>query len=303
MAKCKILIISLLLSFNSIAVETVAEYGNEVFDVYRSLTFLIRPSLSEEQKVIMGKINFSVTDAGLNAFAYKNYRDNHRFNIKVSLPLIYLNEQFSYGMAYVAITSDIDCLNNYMQKQIDLANRYSRGSLEGVEDTRNTAFVLYAKSHKNKCKYFDMDLIDDNGFIDYSLSYRNLSTYWILLHEIAHHVLGHTENIKSGCDVNIKRKERDADFWAIDMMDKVNMPFYTADSFHTYFIFIDSIDGLETEASCHYSNIKRLIDMLKRNLKSQKRTQCNGASKSDCRKIINIIEGKIENFKAISKMI
>lgn len=298
MDKCKILMLVVWLTcFSATAVDSKFEYAQDVYTVIDNVKSLIRPSLNETQRSRLDKMSIQTSDEGLGAVAFKY--PNGQDKVVMALPLIYMNEQLAYAFAYVIETGDSMCLERFVGRQIDLSQLYTSNDAHMADEISDTVFVYFAEKNKRYCKYISRSMLKKDSFQESALILMNMSTTWIVLHEIAHHLFGHTDSSTS-CGEKRRQMEEEADLWAVDMMSKINLAFYAADNLHTYFVMIDSIDGIPTENSCHYGNIPRLITMLERDYKIQSDTRCNAADKGECDFVKETIKGKLKNYKIIA---
>lgn len=219
MVKLRVItLVCFIVSFYSFG-KSVNEYKDETIDVFNNVIELIYDEVSPDEQIVLDEIEISTTSRGMNALA--GIKDDKNIII-VSLPLVYLIEQISMGIAHTMQSNSDRCLSRYIDKQIEHVNILSSTGKLDKDDLTELAYLDFARKNKRTCGKIQQN----SEFRDNVLMVMNISMTWLLLHEIAHHTLGHTKQakIQNQCSVMDRDTEKDADLWAVYLMNEINIP-------------------------------------------------------------------------------
>jgi hypothetical protein len=233
-------------------------YSARILSVSKDLISDIRPALAPTAAGILDEISVRAPNSWVtNASAVRG---------------LHLNRVVEFNAGLLAVTDWLalamlaehdghkGCLDEYSEYLVRVARKNSKSTLRGVARAPLTDFEDYALESAGKCSGAHADVTNErNSEFRQRILDGVITT--VLLHEIAHHVLGHVDSTRNGFLV-VKMRETAADQWAIRTASAVNHDLRTA---VPLFLFLAASGGgtLEDDVrSSHPSGLRRIRDLL-----------------------------------------
>ena len=155
----------------------------------------------------------------------------------------------------------MDCLEEYLYYLGDRLVSNSQRLAQGQSPKLTTSMFQYAKTNAGNChglRGSEFLAIPDVGNIN--ADFMESSIMFLYLHELAHHVLDHIDNLDRRID-KIRAREAEADLWAMKTAMKAGYSIYQAFPLYS---FIGLIGGNSLEAeefASHPLGVRRILEI------------------------------------------
>jgi hypothetical protein len=236
----------------------LVSYSSRIVEVSHGVLADIRPQLDDHSREIIDSVVIEAPESWItNASAE---RTNHvRRVVEFNAGLLAATDWLALAM--IAEHEGFKgCLEEYSGYLVRIARRNSRHALRGIERGTVADFDQYARTSRGFCKDATATPLSDENkqFREHMLD-GVIAT--VVLHEVAHHVLGHVESTQKGL-VLAHMRETAADRWAIRAAFDANYDLRPA---VPLFLFLAASGGGSIEddiRSTHPSGLRRIRDLL-----------------------------------------
>lgn len=233
-------------------------YSDRILEVARGIIADIRPALDPRSREIVDSIVIEAPSSWItNASAEKTA--HLRRVVEFNAGLLAVTD----GLALAMIAEHggyRGCLDEYSSYLVRIARKNSKLVRRGEMYTPVANFDYYTRISRGACAHAHAELATarNSEFRERMLD-GVIAT--VILHEIAHHVLGHVDSTKNGLVIQNLR-ETAADQWAIRAGVNAN---YDLRSAVPLFLFLAASGGGSIEddvRSTHPSSLRRIRDLL-----------------------------------------
>jgi hypothetical protein len=242
---------------------TLTWYQQSAETVLANSRGIIEPTLSEDERTLARSIRYRVT-ASPGAGAFATYED-HRRLVVISAGIVQLMEWLAEAIIYDDDLGQRGCFQDYSkylgEQIIENTERNSRGL-----PPRVAVNVLgYAQQFGDACKDINpREFMSRNDLGAYRARMIEASIMFLYLHELGHHILGHTDAIRDGrqSSVEMHRAQEDAaDRWAIKTAFGANYNLLAAMPIFS-FIALTGGNSLESERKMdHPLGLRRFLTL------------------------------------------
>ena len=152
------------------------------------------------------------------------------------------------------------CLEEYSSYLVRVARKNSKRVLRGQLHNPVADFEEYAQAFPGPCREAHVDIASKSN-LEFRERILDGVVATVLLHELAHHVLGHVDSNNRGFII-VHMRESAADQWAIRMASRMN---YDLRASVPLFLFLAASGGGSLEddiRSTHPSGLRRVRDLL-----------------------------------------
>src|SRR5262249_9100832 len=150
----------------------------------------------------------------------------------------------------------VGCLDEYSSYLVRIARKNSKRILRGDSHAPIAGFEEYARTSLGQCEHAQVEVASErNAAFRERILDGVIAT--VVLHEIAHHVLGHVDSKNRGF-IYVHMGEAAADQWAIRVASKVD---YDLRAAVPLFLFLAASGGGSLEddiRSTHPSGLRRV---------------------------------------------
>jgi hypothetical protein len=232
-------------------------YSQRIEESALELVADIRPVLDEHAAQVLDTITFEARSSWeTNA---RSYRSMHGRRVVFSSGLLAVTDWLSLAM--IAEKSGHDgCFREYFDYLIQVAGRNSRRLKRSMAHKLMKSFETYASGTRGSCAGADASVAADEN-LEARERILDGIVATVLLHEIAHHVLGHVE-LESRNFLQERMREIAADQWATRTALKADYDLRPA---VPLFLFLAASGGGTLEADVrgsHPSGLRRVRDLL-----------------------------------------
>jgi hypothetical protein len=233
-------------------------YSARILSVSKDLLADIRPALPPGAASILDEISVQAPNSWVtNASAERSLHLNRV--VQFNAGLLAVTDWLALAMI-AEHDGHVGCLDEYSGYLVRVARKNSRSIVHGVTHEPLADFEDYALESQGKCAGAHADVTSERNTQFRQRIIDGVITT-VLLHEIAHHVLGHVDSTRNGFLVAHMR-ETAADQWAIRTANAMNYDLRTA---VPLFLFLAASGGgtLEDDVrSSHPSGLRRIRDLL-----------------------------------------
>jgi hypothetical protein len=242
---------------------TLTWYKDTTETVLNNSRRMIEPSLSGEDRKIAQSISYRVT-AQPGAGAFATWEDGRRI-VVISAGLIQMMEFLSEAIIFNDELGVRGCFDEYSKYLAERVISNTERHREGLGARAVVNLYGYSRRSNGPCRHAHADAFTSRPDLgEYRAKMIEASIVFFYLHELAHHLLGHTDRIRSGSDTSLamhRDQEDSADRWAITtaLKDRYNliiaMPAFS-------FIALTGGDSIESEKRMdHPLGIRRFLTL------------------------------------------
>ncbi len=218
----------------------------------------IRPALDEDAREVIDRISVESPNSWItNAAAW---RGTHRRRVvEFNAGLLAITDWLALSMI-AEHEGHSGCLREYSTYLVRNSRKNSKRILRGHVHSPMLDFEAYARATKGACEQAHVDVGGEEN-IEFRERILNGVIATVLLHEAAHHVLGHVDSDKRG-SILVHMREAAADQWAIRIASKAD---YDLRAAVPLFLFLAASGGGSLEddiRSTHPSGLRRVRDLL-----------------------------------------
>lgn len=268
MFKSLVFVVSLLLMSSQSFAQGEAGYGLWLRDntkvVLKNIKQRLYPLLTSAERRVLRSIRFRLSPSwNINAYAYMSGRER-----VVRIDTGYLSSIDQVSLAFVVdnVLGYPGCYEDYVQYLLDGIAANSKMVMQRRRASRGVEGVWgRAQRSRSACNGVtptefqrDPDAGDAYaGFVEGGLSF-------MILHEIAHHVLGHVESASGDITLSQSRtNETEADIWAFEKGLAIRVNPVAGIASWTFLSALDGEDLTRERSSTHPLTLKRFQRMLK----------------------------------------
>lgn len=243
------------------------DYGrwltNNTKTVIENIKIRLYPTISLSERRIVKAIRFKFhPSTSINAQAYtlgstpyvRIFRGYLMVIDQLSIAFI-VDEELGYSGCYKEVLLDI----------YDLVNKNTVRSTSGLATTQPLLSVWGRALDQNSSCYglTHQEFTEDPGTGRRYARLAEGALAYMTLHEIAHHVLGHTQSDGSITTLkHIRIQETEADYWAFKKALEIKVNPIAGAASWTFFSILDGADISSEERSTHPLSLRRFIRML-----------------------------------------
>lgn len=218
----------------------------------------IRPTLDDSAREVLDKISVESPNSWItNAAAIRG--THHRRIVEFNAGLLAITDWLALSMI-AEHEGHTGCLREYSGYLVRNSRKNSKRILRGHQHAPMMDFEEYARSTRGACEQAQDDIGGESN-IEFRERILNGVIATVLLHETAHHVLGHVDSDKRGA-ILVHMREAAADQWAIRIASKSD---YDLRAAVPLFLFLAASGGGSLEddiRSTHPSGLRRVRDLL-----------------------------------------
>ncbi len=171
----------------------------------------IRPILTSEEQEILDEIRIDASRSGyVNAFAAIDDQGQRRITIFTGMAMMI---EFN-SIAIVASTKSPECATEYIRYQYEMYFENTKRKALGLALTEVLLPASFWRGSQDCVALSQWVLAPSPDEANMYSEFVNASLQFLFLHEVAHHVLGHT-GISNFSDSESRLNEDDADAWAL----------------------------------------------------------------------------------------
>jgi len=233
----------------------------------RALRKELFASLDKDQQAIVRKIDYAVRP-NWRVAAYASHQGGHRdvvFYGGVLAIMEFLTDAALLERHYASA----GCVQAYMKAIVAVDKKNRERILTGHPPKRIPSVFEFAETESGPCKSMATDEFYGNPtVVEERRALLKGGVAYLLSHEVAHHVLGHTDRWQAADFVDFLEKRRAAesaaDDWAFSRMAEIGLNPIQAFAVMMYAAATNRYSAEEERRSTHPSGAKRFRVMLKR---------------------------------------
>ena len=276
-------------------VDQAQEYWRGVSEtLLRNARRLVTPTLGVAERDVESQINYRVAASGnMNALAYL---DGGRRYVQLRSMTTQIFGWIATAESMAAETNNEACFLAYMKYFGSNVLQNSRATSAGVKKISYEPLLAISKGLVPECgapvTTYERIVANERAYI---AKQAEASFLLLWLHEVGHHVLGHVDNPNVSL-VERRRRESDADEWAIRTITNANQ---FASVGRPFFYFVTIFQGMslaDEERSTHPLGTRRTRDIVSAITPA---VRSNSQLMSFLRQRAN---GEEEYFKTLSEM-
>lgn len=236
-------------------------YSDRIEAVTGRLVIALEPTLEPRAQEVLGEIEFEAPLSWETNAEAKRGLGSRRI-VRFNAGLLAVSDWLALAM--IADWSGHEgCFREYSGYLTELVSHNSRRIFKGKELKQVHDFYGYAAQIRGQCEGALQEAPDEEREQELRADFLDAVIATVVLHEIAHHVLGHVNRGGSANNfVHQRIHETEADRWAFNAAVKAN---YELRSAVPLFLFLAATGGgtLEDEIrSTHPSGLRRVRDLL-----------------------------------------
>ncbi len=240
---------------------TLTWYKSTAETVLGNSRGMMEPVLTIEERAIARSIYYNVTaQPGIGAFA--TWQDDRRVVI-ITAGIVQIMEFLSEAIIFDEQLGAHGCFSEYSQYVGERVIGNTQRKAQGLSPLIMVNLMGFSQQTKGACARINQQAFRSRPDLGaYRAKMIEASIVFLYLHELAHHVLGHTDGIRSGSNTSLamhRDQEDAADRWAITHALRAHYNLIAAMPIFS-FIALTGGDSIESEKKMdHPLGIRRVL--------------------------------------------